>query len=158
MHYISGTVIQHENPFLEERKESIIETITSSKATIAKLESNILRILTESQVPLIDNDELIQTLESSKQTAESVKVVLEHAASTKCEIELSREIYRPCAARASLLFFALEDLKNIHPAYRFSLDWYIALFHESLEKSGKTQNIEERKMKIIDYHTFNVSR
>ena len=57
-----------------------------------------------------------------------------------------------------MLFFILEDLKYMDPVYRFSLDWYIALFNESLEKSGKTQNIEERKKKIIDHHTFNVSR
>ncbi|XP_065079030.1 dynein axonemal heavy chain 2-like [Ochlerotatus camptorhynchus] len=153
-----ATVIEHENPFLEDRKALLIETITSSKATLAKLEDNILRILNESQVPLIDNEELIESLESSKQTAESVKIVLEHAASTKYDIEISRETYSPCAARASLLFFVLEDLKCMDPTYRFSLDWYIALFHESLEKSGKTQNIEERKVKIIDHHTFNVSR
>lgn len=117
-----------------------------------------MRILNHSLLPLIDNEELYDTLQISKQTASTVTDVLKHAELTKNDIEASREIYRSCAARASLLFFILEDLKYINVAYRFKLDWYISLFEKSLEKSGKDQNIEDRKKKIIEYHTFNLFR
>ncbi|EAT40361.1 AAEL007911-PA, partial [Aedes aegypti] len=152
------TIIKHENPSLEERKEALEQMIISSNETITNLEENILHILNHSQLPLIENEELYGTLQVSKQTASSVKENLKHAALTKTEIESSRDIYRSCATRASLLFFILEDLKHVNAAYRFKLEWYILLFIESLEKSGREQNIEERKKKIINHHTFNLFR
>jgi len=40
---------------------------------------------------------------------------------TEAKINEAREHYRPAAARASLLYFAMNDLRAIHPMYQFSL-------------------------------------
>lgn len=40
---------------------------------------------------------------------------------TSQEIDVAREYYRPAAARASLLYFILNDLNTINPIYQFSL-------------------------------------
>lgn len=40
---------------------------------------------------------------------------------TSQEIDIAREYYRPAAARASLLYFILNDLNTINPIYQFSL-------------------------------------
>jgi dynein heavy chain len=37
------------------------------------------------------------------------------------EINEARECYRPVAARASLLYFVINDLRKINPIYQFSL-------------------------------------
>lgn len=37
------------------------------------------------------------------------------------KINEAREHYRPVAARASLLYFLMDDLKKINPMYQFSL-------------------------------------
>lgn len=150
--------MQYENPSLEERKDELEQTVISSNNTLKNLEENILQILNYSKIPLIENEELYETLNVSKHTANGIKYILERATLTKQDIEASREIYKSCAARASLLFFILEDLKYMNTMYRFSLDWYIGLFRESLEKSGRDQNIEVRKKKIDDYHTLNLFR
>ena len=46
---------------------------------------------------------------------------VEEAKITEKEINEAREIYRPAAARASLLYFILNDLNKINPLYQFSL-------------------------------------
>lgn len=43
------------------------------------------------------------------------------ARNTSAQIDEAREIYRPAAARASLLYFILNDLHKINPIYQFSL-------------------------------------
>lgn len=40
---------------------------------------------------------------------------------TSKEIDKAREYYRPAAARASLLYFILNELNTINPIYQFSL-------------------------------------
>lgn len=40
---------------------------------------------------------------------------------TETKINEAREHYRPAAARASLLYFIMNDLNSIHPMYQFSL-------------------------------------
>ncbi|XP_055639411.1 dynein axonemal heavy chain 2-like isoform X2 [Toxorhynchites rutilus septentrionalis] len=151
-------VVEHENPSLEERKEMLMRSIISNKSTLTSLEENILRILNESKVPLIENEELYETLQVSRDTAESITVGLEHAQHAKQDIESSREIYRPCATRAALLFLVVDDLKQFNIFYRFSLKWYLSLFQKSLEKSSRSQVVGERRLRIIDFHTYNVFR
>ena len=43
------------------------------------------------------------------------------AKKTSFEIDKARELYRPAAARASVLYFILNDLHKINPIYQFSL-------------------------------------
>jgi len=46
---------------------------------------------------------------------------VKEAKTTEVQINEAREHYRPAAARASLLYFILNDLNKIHPMYQFSL-------------------------------------
>ncbi|XP_058817897.1 dynein axonemal heavy chain 2-like [Topomyia yanbarensis] len=149
-------VVEYENPSLEERKELLMRTISDSKKTLISLEENILRILNESDVPLLENEELYDTLQVSKQTATELKDGLEHAEQARHDIDSSREIYKPCAKRAALLFFVLDAMKRFNSFYWFSLDWYFLIFSQSLEKSSRSQLIEERKTRINEYHTYHV--
>ncbi|KOB66652.1 putative dynein axonemal heavy chain-like protein, partial [Operophtera brumata] len=52
--------------------------------------------------------------------------------------------YVPVAVRASVLFFALNDLSRIDPMYQFSLDAYIDLFTYSIDRSPKSTELEDR--------------
>lgn len=46
---------------------------------------------------------------------------VQEAKLTEVKINEAREHYRPAAARASLLYFIMNDLSKIHPMYQFSL-------------------------------------
>ena len=64
---------------------------------------------------------LVENLETTKRTAAEIEVKAKEAKTTEVEINLAREHYRPAAARASLLYFILNDLNKINPMYQFSL-------------------------------------
>lgn len=66
--------------------------------------------------------------------------------------------YRPCAQRASILFFVLNDMGRIDPMYQFSLDAYIELFVISIDKSHRSSKLDERINNLNEYHTFAVYR
>lgn len=65
---------------------------------------------------------------------------------TEAEIDKTREMYRPVAYRASVLFFTIIDLSAIDPMYQYSLQWFAGLFGSSIDNSpkSKTNNAQER--------------
>uniref|UniRef100_A0A182NEB2 Dynein heavy chain tail domain-containing protein n=1 Tax=Anopheles dirus TaxID=7168 RepID=A0A182NEB2_9DIPT len=156
--FVLGLLVRSENPSLEERKDLLHQTILQNKKTLVDLEEQILRILNESKIPLLENEELYRVLENSRVTYQIVSGGLQQAEQTRLAIGNAREIYRSCAVRSALLFQVIGDLHHFNPLYRYSLEWYQALLLVSLEKSGRVQLVAERKRRIDDYHTFNVYR
>jgi dynein heavy chain len=108
-------------------------------------------MLSESKVNLLENLELIQKLQSSKDTSDEVKQALEQAEITMKKINDTREMYRSCGKQASILFFVLNDLNKIDPMYQFSLEWYKALFVKSIEES-RYQMFQDRIKSITKCH------
>lgn len=153
-----GIIVKKECPMLEEQKNTLVLNIAKSKRTLIDLENEILRLLNEIRGSLLDNEELFTTLQSSKQTSAIVVKSLAEAEVTEIEIDTAREQYQPSAERASILFFVLMDMSRIDPMYQFSLDAYIVLFIQSIERSTKNQNVEERIENLNEYHTYSVYR
>ncbi|KAM9820319.1 LOW QUALITY PROTEIN: dynein axonemal heavy chain 2 [Neosynchiropus ocellatus] len=153
-----GMVVRKERPELEEQKDSLVISISSGERTLRELEDQILRLLKEASGSLLDDEPLLETLQTSKVTALEVSEQLESSQRTAKEIDSAREEYRSCARRASMLFFLLSDLSLLDPMYQFSLDAYIQLFVQSVEKSGRSQKLEERLANLNSFHTYAVYR
>jgi dynein heavy chain, axonemal len=103
---------------------------------------------------LLDNVELINTLDASKTTWEQVNAMLTAAEETARKIEATSAGYRPCSVRAALLFFVLADLSRVDAMYQFSLDAYTELFALSISDSPRSEMLLERIRHLIDYHTY----
>uniref|UniRef100_A0A8C4S375 Dynein axonemal heavy chain 2 n=1 Tax=Erpetoichthys calabaricus TaxID=27687 RepID=A0A8C4S375_ERPCA len=153
-----GIVVRRERPELEEQKDSLVINIASGKKKLQELEDEILRLLNEATGSLLDDVQLVNTLQTSKVTATEVAEQLETSEQTEIKIDTAREAYRSCAQRASILFFVLNDMGRIDPMYQFSLDTYIDLFNLSIEKSPRNYKLEERISNLNDYHTYAVYR
>nr|XP_057923809.1 dynein axonemal heavy chain 2 isoform X2 [Doryrhamphus excisus] len=151
-----GIVVRKERPDLEEQKDNLVMSIASGKRSLQELEDEILRLLNEASGSLLDDVQLVNTLQTSKVTASEVSEQLETSEVTEIKIDTAREAYRACAQRASILFFILNDMGRIDPMYQFSLDAYINLFNLSIEKSKSSLKLEERIINLNDFHTYAV--
>ena len=103
-----------------------------------ELEDQILRLLSESTGNLLDDIVLIETLQQSKVTSEAVTEQVKVAEETEVKIDIARGGYRSAAVRASLAYFVLDDMSKVDPMYQFSLDAYVDLFVQSIERSRVT--------------------
>ncbi|XP_076240945.1 dynein heavy chain 2, axonemal kl-2 [Calliopsis andreniformis] len=149
-----GIVVRKEKLQLEEQKDNLVLTISANKRTLKELEDKILHLLNVAGDSLLDDLDLLSALQSSKATAISIEESLVVSEKTEKEIDLAREEYRPCAQRASILFFVLNDMSLIDPMYQFSLDAYITLFMLSIDKSPKSLKLFERIESLNEYHTY----
>jgi dynein heavy chain len=149
-----GIIVRRERPDLEEQKSSLVTSMAAAKKKLIELEDEILYLLSTAQGSLLDDEKLVNTLQSSKIISEEVTMQLSISEQTEKRIDKAREAYRPIAQRASILYFVLNDLSSVDSMYQFSLDSYIELFEKSIAKSKKSEDIAERISNLNDYHTY----
>lgn len=151
-----NTVVKCERPDLDRQKNDLVVKVAAGKRTQADLEDQILYLLATATGSLLDNVDLINTLDQSKTTWEEVNQMLQVAEETAKKIEVASQLYRPCSIRASVLYFVLNDLSTVDPMYQFSLDAYNDLFLISIKNSPKSDNLQDRIKLLNDYHTYAV--
>ncbi|XP_071165421.1 dynein axonemal heavy chain 2-like [Mytilus edulis] len=151
-----GIVVKKEKAELEETKDQLVKSIASGKKKLEECEDEILRLLNETKGSLLDDEQLVNTLQTSKMTSQEVSEKLQISEQTEHKIDAAREGYRSCAQRAAILFFVLNDMGMIDPMYQFSLDSYIELFLQSIDRSQKSQKLDERIVNLNEYHTYAV--
>jgi dynein heavy chain len=155
-----GTVVHLEQPKLEEQKNELVLRVAAGKRKLVDLENLILRLLSEATGSLLDDDELVKTLQSSKTTSIEVNEQLAVAEATEIKIDTAREGYRNAAIRSAICFFALNALNRVDPMYQFSLDAYVGLFEMSITNSRSDEVAADdqagRCKAINSYHTYAV--
>ncbi|OQR83321.1 dynein heavy chain [Achlya hypogyna] len=158
-----GTVVQMEEPALEEQKSELVIKVAAAKRKLVDLENEILRLLSAAKGSLLDDESLVNTLNASKSTSEEVSSQLVVSEETERKIDAARMGYVAVAVRSSTLYFVLNDMTKVDPMYQFSLDSYVDLFKESIAKSRSarqtltlTDDLSERIAAINEFHTYAV--
>lgn len=100
---------------------------------------------------ILDDEELINTLSQSKATSDTIQAKVAEAEATEAKIDATRELYRPVAARASLLFFCISDLASVDPMYQYSLSWFAALFVRAMADAPTSEDVTERGAALNDW-------
>ncbi|GLI59150.1 hypothetical protein VaNZ11_000978 [Volvox africanus] len=151
-----NVTLRHERADLEEAREALIKQMSENKATLQALEDTLLRELSNAQGNILDNSELIATLESAKLKAVEIAEKLEASKVTAAEIEETRVRYSPAAKRGAILFFVIAGLSAITNMYEYSLASFLVVFNGSLHNSRRDASIEGRLRNIIDTLTYDV--
>ncbi|KAJ3083598.1 Dynein heavy chain 6, axonemal, partial [Rhizoclosmatium hyalinum] len=137
-------VVKLERPELEEQRNSLIVNIANDKKQLKDIEEKILRLLFNSQGNILDDEELINTLNQSKVTSAAIKERVHQAEVTEVEINQAREKYRPVAIRGSVLYFVIATLAEIDPMYQFSLKYFKNLFNQCIVEAPKDSDLAKR--------------
>ena len=145
-----------ERPDLESRKESLVVQIAEGRKQIKDLEDKIIRMLAESSGNILDDEELIEALDSSKKTSAKTEVAVKGAEETSREIDVAREAYRPVATRGSILYFVVADFAVVDPMYQYSLQYFKEIFCQTVKSCAKSDNLDERLALLLDAETKNM--
>ena len=98
------------------------------KIRLKELEDSLLSRLSSAGGNFLGDTALVENLETTKRTAAEIEQKVKEAKVTEKNINEARESYRSAAARASLLYFILNDLNKINPLYQFSLKVTVCVF------------------------------
>ncbi|EDV92648.1 GH18884 [Drosophila grimshawi] len=151
-----SVVVGTERPDLEQQRSDLIAQTSENKQLLQQLEDSLLRELATSTGNMLDNVELIATLENTKSKAALVMEQLKLASDTAADIEILRNGYRPAAKRGAVLFFALADMATVNSMYQYALAAYLDVFIYSLRKAVPDTVLAKRLVNIIKTLTENV--
>jgi len=151
-----NVVVKHERPDLEEMRENLVQELSGNRIILKTCEDTLLRELAYATGNLLENVDLVVTLEKTKVTAVDIAQKIEIGKVTAKEIEVTREGYMPIAIRGSVCYFALAGLSVLDPMYEFALGAFLQVFKLSLERSKKDSNIDSRVMNVIENLSYAV--
>lgn len=141
---------------MEEQREFLVMETSSNKNLLKNLEDSLLRELASSTGNILDNIDLVETLEETKTKATEVMEKLKLSAKTSIEIDVLRNQFRPAATRGAILFFVLADMSTVNAMYQNSLSSYQQVFTISLKKALPDMILKRRLLNIINTFTENL--
>lgn len=145
-----NVVVRHERRDLEETREALVQEMASAKSLLKDLEDSLLRELANSKGSMLDNAELVHTLEETKSKSVEIASKLVLANKTAIDVNASRDNYRPVAAIGSVLFFVLQDLASMNPMYEHALSAFLHVFSHSLLRSKTDPILAKRLANIME--------
>ncbi|KAJ3364693.1 hypothetical protein GGF32_001332 [Allomyces javanicus] len=143
-------VVNSERPDLERTKADLTKQQNEFKIKLTELEDALLSRLSSAQGNFLGDYALVENLETTKRTATEIEQKVDEAKKTEKKINETRELYRPVAARSSLLYFLLNDLWQIHPMYQYSLNAYKVVFQNAINTAEASEDIKERVASLIE--------
>lgn len=149
-------VVNIERSDLEQTKAELTKQQNEFKIKLTELEDALLSRLSTAQGNFLGDTALVENLETTKSTATDIEQRVEEAKHTEKKINETREMYRPVAARSSLIYFLLNELWQIHPMYQYSLNSYKVVFKNAIGKAEASEEIKGRVANLIDSITYMV--
>ncbi|XP_036671579.3 dynein axonemal heavy chain 3 isoform X3 [Drosophila suzukii] len=149
-------VVAHERPDLQEKKEQLIIESARNRDALYTIESKILEVLSTSEGNVLEDENAINILSSSKILSEDIQEKQVIAVATEIEIDAARQQYIPVSKHSAILFFCISELANVDPMYQYSLSWFLNLFVNTILKAPKSDQLSERLKNLNDYFTKSI--
>lgn len=147
-------VVSIERPDLQELKLKLTIEQNQYMITLKELEDALLARLSSAEGDFLKDEALVIGLEQTKKTAGEIEVKVAAAVVTESEINIARENYRPVAARASLIYFIINELYKMHPMYQVSLKAFNVVFARAISAAETDEDVAKRVSIIIDSVTY----
>ncbi|XP_029444925.1 dynein heavy chain 11, axonemal [Rhinatrema bivittatum] len=147
-------VVSTERPDLENLKSVLTKQQNTFKIELKRVEDELLIRLSAAEGSFLGDTELVEKLETTKCTAAEIQCKVTEAKENEIKINEAREHYRPAAARASLLYFVINDLSKINPIYQFSLKAFNSVFHKAIERTEQSEDVSERVSNLTECITY----
>ncbi|XP_066592221.1 dynein axonemal heavy chain 7-like [Prorops nasuta] len=151
-----GIVVAKERPDLEAEKNFLIVQSAANKKLLKETEDKILRVLAVSEGNILEDEEAINVLTSSKNLSNDIQAKQAASEITEQSIQSKRLEYTPIAVHSTVLFFTIVVLSNIDPMYEYSLVWFVNLFTMAIDKTPRSDDLSERLESLKTYFTYSL--
>jgi dynein heavy chain 2, cytosolic len=139
-----GMTIQSEKPELEAKKSELLAKEEALKIQLADVEKKLLEELAKSEGNILQNKQLLHSLNDTKSSAERISSALSESIQLQLQLDNEREVYRPLATLCSKIFFLMQELKEVNTMYLFGLSSFLTLFKSTLNETPSDSNLSSR--------------
>lgn len=141
-----GILVASEEPDVEKRRVNLVIESAESKRQLKEIEDRILELLSASKGNILDDEELISTLASSKVTSQKIAEKVAAQEKTAVLVQTTRDNYVPVSVRCSAMFFVVADLCKVEPTYQYSLEWFVGIYNLAIATAEKPERSLARRL------------
>lgn len=138
-------VLKFERPDVDRRRTNLVKMQGEFSIHLRQLEKRLLQALNQSQGNILDDDVVIETLETLKKEAGEIARKVADTEGVMAEVEAITRQYIKIAQACSAVFAVLEQLNHLNHFYQFSLQYFIDIFEKVLHQNPN--------LKIVKDHT-----
>ncbi len=144
-------VLKVERPDTERKRTDLMKVQGEFKLRLRTLEKLLLQALNESTGNILDDDKVIDTLETLKREAAEITRKVEETDIVMKEVEQVTTEYLPIAQACSSVFFVLEQSNLVNHFYQFSLQFFLDIFDYVLHHNPNLKNVADhhRRREIL---------
>ena len=146
--------VTRERPELEEERAQLTVQANDNRKQLRDIENKILEVLYSSKGNILEDENAIKVLSSSKVLANEITEKQNVAFESRKKIDDNRAPYLEVASYAGVLFFTISELCAVNHMYQYSLNWFINLFCNSIDVAEKSEEMSERLANINDHVTW----
>ncbi|KAL2829944.1 dynein heavy chain, N-terminal region 1-domain-containing protein, partial [Aspergillus cavernicola] len=149
-------VLKYERPDVDKRRSDLVKAQGEFKVHLRQLEKRLLQALNESRGNILDDDNVIETLETLKKEAAEISRKMVETEGVMTEVENITQNYSIIARSCSAVFAVLEQLHHINHFYQFSLQYFVDIFNSVLRKNPHLDNVQDfsARVQIILHDLF----
>lgn len=152
-------VLKAERPDVDQKRTDLIKLQGEFQLKLRHLEKALLQALNESKGNILDDDKVIDTLETLKKEAADITRKVDETNTVMQEVEQTTAIYTPLAHACSSIFFAMEQLNLVNHFYQFSLDFFYEIFEYVIHANPNLKGITDptERLEILSRDLFSAA-
>jgi dynein heavy chain 1, cytosolic len=149
-------VLKSERPDVDMRRTNLMKLQGEFNTNLRRLERKLLQALNESRGNILDDDHVIETLETLKKEATEISRKMVETEGVMTEVENITLEYNAIARACSAVFAILEQLHQLDYSYQFSLQYFIDIFNFVLHDGRRLSSEKDlsRRSAIILQNIF----
>lgn len=141
-------VLRVERPDTEKKRTDLLKLQGEYQARLQHLEQALLQALNESSGNILDDEKVVDTLETLKLEASDITEKSKETETIMREVEAVTAQYAPLAAACSSIYFALDRLSAVNRYYQFSLRFFQDIFNYVLLHNPALLNISDPSTRL----------
>lgn len=141
-------VLKVERPDTDKKRTDLMKVQGEFRLRLRHLEKSLLQALNESTGNILDDDKVIDTLETLKREAAEITSKVEETDVIMAEVERVTAEYLPLAQACSAVFFVLEQLNIVNHFYQFSLSFFLDIFDYVLHHNPNLKTVTDYQQRL----------
>ncbi|CAG8084488.1 unnamed protein product [Penicillium salamii] len=141
-------VLKFERPDVDERRNNLVKMQGEFKVHLRQLEKRLLQALNESRGNILDDDNVIETLETLKKEAADISKKMDETEGVMAEVDNVTQKYSIIARSCSAVFAVLEQLHHINHFYQFSLQYFVDIFNSVLYQNKRLAQEKDHSARV----------
>uniref|UniRef100_T1IHY1 Cytoplasmic dynein 2 heavy chain 1 n=1 Tax=Strigamia maritima TaxID=126957 RepID=T1IHY1_STRMM len=144
-----GLTLQYEKPELEVRLTDLLRKEEELKIQLMQLEDSLLEQLANATGNILENKDLLSSLNKTKSSSSTITQALEESRSLQKSLQIEKDAYSSLAEFGSKLYFVIRDVSKLNHMYRFSLASFLSLFQQALQYEQVSQAETEVRLRQL---------